>query len=272
MDNTKKLWQKKLPKPKKTDNKYSRGYVVVVGGNSGMSGAAILAASAALRVGAGLVKIACPKPALTVYAKRIISVMAKVADGKSEFSNLIEDKRVDSVLIGMGNGVNKRTKDFVLTALKLGKNTVLDADALTVFAKNHAQLFKAIKASKAQVILTPHEGEFKRLFKLGKDRHKAVIDAAKQSGAVVLLKGSNTIIAAPDGKFVVNKNAPANLATAGSGDVLAGIITGLMAQKMSAFDAACAGVWLHAKAAQQFGRGLISEDLPSLIIAVLKKL
>lgn len=271
MENSPKLWGKKLPRPKRADNKYSRGYVIVSGGGAEMSGAARLAAESALRVGAGMVKIACPRNALMAYAERITSVMAKVVVGVGDFIRLVTDKRVNVILIGPGHGVTRRTENFVRAALKSGKDIVLDADALTIFRKKPNELFKIIKAAKGKIILTPHEGEFKRLFKLGADKKKSVADAAKISGAVVLLKGADTIIASPEGKMVLNKNAPANLATAGTGDVLAGIIAGLIAQKMNAFDAACAGVYIHAEAAKKFGRGLISEDLPGLIPKILKE-
>ena len=272
MDNHPRSWRAKLPVAKATDNKYTRGYVVVNGGGAEMSGAARLAALSALRVGAGLVRITCPLDALNIYARRITSVMAKAVADVQGFKAVLKDERINSVLIGPGNGVNKRTKEFVLAALNLGINIVLDADALSVFEKNPAALFKAIKKSGAEVILTPHEGEFLRLFKMNGGRQRAVVLAAKTSGAIILLKGSDTIIATPGGDVCINKNAPANLATAGSGDVLAGIIAGLLAQKMKGFDAARVGAYIHAEAARSFGKGLISEDLPGLIPPVLKKL
>lgn len=246
--------------------------VIVSGGTAEMSGAARLAAESALRVGAGLVKIACPPNALMAYARRITSVMAKTVAGVGEFTRIISDAKVNVVVIGPGHGVNRRTENFVRAALKSGRDIVLDADALTVFQKKPNELFKLIKAAKGQVVLTPHEGEFKRLFKLGANRRKAVDDAAKLSGAVVLLKGADTIIASPDGKSHINKNAPAELATAGTGDVLAGIIAGLLAQKTGAFGAACAAAYIHAETARIAGRGMISEDLPKLLPLVLKKL
>jgi hydroxyethylthiazole kinase-like uncharacterized protein yjeF len=262
---------KKLPKPNAASNKYSRGFVLVAGGGLECTGASRLAAMAALRTGAGIVKIACPPKALVVYARQLLAVMVAPVAKVADFAKLIADKRVGAVLIGPGNGVSKRTHDFALAALAAHKNVVLDADAITVFKGKTAALFAAIKKCKGQVVLTPHDGEFERLFKLGPDRQKSVLAAAKQSGAVVLLKGNNTIIASPSGKLAVNKNAPATLATAGSGDVLAGIITSLMAQKMSAFDAAVLGAYIHAEAAKLFGSGLISEDLPDLIADVLKQ-
>jgi NAD(P)H-hydrate epimerase len=203
--------------------------------------------------------------------------MLKPIDSVKTFASHITDSRITSILIGPDTGVEKRTRDFVLAALKADKNLVLDADAITVFGKKPSELFHHIHYSKGQVVLTPHEGEFARLFKRSKDKtQKAkindVVEAAKQSGAVVLLKGAETVIASPDGKFVVNENAPATLATAGSGDVLAGIITGLLAQRMDSFDAACAGAWIHAEAANLFGKGLIAEDLPNLVAQVLNKI
>jgi hydroxyethylthiazole kinase-like uncharacterized protein yjeF len=272
MEKSFKILLKKIPSPTASDNKYSRGYVIISGGGAEMSGAARLAAESALRAGAGIVKIACPRNALLTYARRITSVMAKTIVGVGDFTKLISDRKVDAVVIGPGHGVSRRTENFVRAALKANKNLVLDADALTVFQKKPNELFKLIKTSKGQVVLTPHEGEFKRLFKLGKNREEAVMDAANASGAVVVLKGSDTIMASPQGKAHINKNAPVNLATAGSGDVLAGIIAGLMAQKLNAFDAACAAVFIHSEAAKLAGRGMISEDLPGLIPEVLKQM
>ena len=262
---------KKLPKLSAATNKYSRGFAVVAGGGLECTGASRLAAMAALRTGAGVVKIVCPPKALVVYAKELLAVMVAPVASVADFAKLVADKRVGAVLIGPGNGVSKRTHDFALAALAANRNVVLDADAITVFKGKAATLFAAIKNCKGQVVLTPHDGEFERLFKLGPDRQKSVLAAAKQSGAVVLLKGNNTIIASPSGKLAINKNAPATLATAGSGDVLTGIITSLMAQKLNGFDAAVLGAYIHAEAAKLFGEGLISEDLPALIAEVLKQ-
>lgn len=267
MNNSADLWT--LPRLKPDGNKYDRGHAVVVGGPVASTGAARLAARAALRAGAGLVSIACDPSSLIVYASALEAVMTKVVRDVAAFSELVADKRVTAVLIGPAAGVNDRTRDLVLAALYVRKACVLDADALTVFKDAPADLFHAIRSP---VLLTPHEGEFARLFGKVTDRENDALKAAKTSGAVVLLKGSDTVIAAPDGRIVINRAAPAWLATAGSGDVLAGIATGLMAQGMEVFDAACAAAWLHTEAARRFGPGLIAEDLSEQLPAVLRDL
>lgn len=269
------LWRNKFPEQKKSQNKYSRGHVIIAGGGIETTGAArlsALAAEAVLRSGAGLVTVVCNKESLTIYAQCLTAAMTKVANSKKEFAKILEDKKKNVVLIGPGCGVNKATKEKVLVALAANKKCVLDADALTVFKDNPEALFKAIKKNKAEVVLTPHEGEFRRLFETKNNKLISAQAAANESGAVVLFKGADTVIAAPDGRAAINTNAPATLATAGSGDVLAGIIVGLMAAGMDGFEAACAGAWIHGEAANIFGVGLISEDLPGLIPEVLKKL
>jgi NAD(P)H-hydrate epimerase len=275
--NSPKLWSDKFPKLTREGNKYSRGHALVVGGGEYSTGAARLGAISALRAGAGLVTVISPKDAALVYAHHLTAVMLKSIDSAKAFAKYISDSRITSILIGPGTGVEKRTKDFVLEALKKDKNLVIDADAITVHSSKPSQLFHDMHYSKGQIVLTPHEGEFARLFKRSKDKSvRAKIDdvvaAAKESGAVILLKGADTVIANPEGKFVVSEDSPPTLATAGSGDVLAGIITGLMAQGMDGFNAACAGAWIHAQAAKQFGKGLIAEDLPGLIPSVLDKI
>lgn len=266
-DNSPDLWA--LPRLKLDGSKYDRGHAVVVGGPVAATGAARLAARAALRAGAGLVSVACDPSSLIVYATPLEAVMTKVVRDVAGFSELVGDQRVTAVLIGPAAGINDRTRGLVLAALKAGKSCVLDADALTVFQEAPGDLFQAIASP---VLLTPHEGEFARLFGKVTNREADALKAAKASGAVVLLKGSDTIIAAPDGRVVVNRAAPAWLATAGSGDVLAGIATGLIAQGMEVFDAACAAAWLHAEAARRFGPGLIAEDLSEQLPAVLRDL
>jgi len=268
-ENLPKLWLNKFPFPTASQHKYSKGHSIVLGGGSQCTGAATLSATSALVSGSGLVTVACPKEALSVYASKLTSVMNKPIDSLDEFKSLINDKKITSVLIGPGCGVNKKTKEFALCSLALKKNCVLDADALTVFQEKPNNLFDAINS---QVVLTPHEGEFKRLFSIDGSKIQRASKAAKLSNSIVVLKGADTIIASPDGKLAINTNAPPTLATAGSGDVLAGIITGLLANNMDAFNAACAGVWIHGQAANHAGLGLISEDLVNHIPNALKDL
>ena len=277
MKNNPKLWRAEFPVPSKEDNKYSRGHAIVVGGGSYSTGAARLSAVSALRAGAGLVTVICEEDAADIYAAHLTSVMVRVIDSVRELKIVLKDERVQSVLIGPGCGLDKRTKDYVLTALKMGKNIVLDADAITVFSKRPQELISAIKWSKSKVVLTPHEGEFARIFERSKSRTLKtkvadVLAAAKLVGAVVLLKGAETVIANPDGDFVINDNGKPTLATAGSGDVLAGIIAGLIAQGMDSYKAACAGAWLHGAASKQMGYGLIAEDLPNLLPKALDEI
>lgn len=268
-DNTPELWRTALPALKPDGSKYDRGHAVMLGGPLASTGAARLSARAALRIGAGLVSIACDPASLIVYATALQAVMSKVVRDTDAFAELVGDPRVTAVLIGPAAGVNDRTRAMVLAALTAGKNCVLDADALTVFKDAAEDLFAAIQSP---VLLTPHEGEFTRLFGPITDRETDALRAAKQSGAVVLLKGRDTVIADPWGKVVVNRQAPPWLATAGSGDVLAGFATGLMAQGMGVFDAACAAAWSHAECARTFGPYLIAEDLEAQIPGVMEQL
>lgn len=263
------LWLSALPALKSDGSKYDRGHCVVLGGPVASTGAARLASRAALRIGAGLVSVACDPSSLIVYATALEAVMTKPVKDEAAFTGLIGDPRVTTVIMGPAAGVNDRTKAFVLAALKAGKTCVLDADALTVFKAASTELFSAIRSP---VLLTPHEGEFARLFGKVTNRENDALRAAKTSGAVVLLKGADTIIAAPDGRMVINRAAPPTLATAGSGDVLAGFAGGLTAQGMDVFNAACASAWIHAEAARLFGPGLISEDLSEIVPQVLRQL
>jgi hydroxyethylthiazole kinase-like uncharacterized protein yjeF len=205
--------------------------------------------------------------------------MVRPIDTVVEFAELLTDKRFSACVIGPGNGVGDRTRDFVLTALSARRNLVLDADALTSFAGAPHVLFEAIKAAQgAQVVLTPHEGEFPRLFSdiSNKHPHRSKLErvraASERSAATVLLKGADTVVAAPDGRVTIASNAPPWLATAGAGDVLSGMILGLLAQGVPAFEAACIGVWMHGEAAREAGPGLIAEDLPETLPAVFRRL
>ena len=265
------LWREMYPVPTAEDHKYSRGHAVVMGGAE-MTGAARLAARAALRAGAGLVSIACPAEVWPVYAATTPGVLAVPLAGLDSLSALLADERKNLYLLGPGNGISGETRARVLAVLGEGRACVLDADALSVFAESPEVLFDSIRSP---CVLTPHEGEFQRLFghMEGEEGKLArVRAAARRSGATVLLKGADTVIADPQGNAVINGNAPATLATAGSGDVLAGFIAGLMAQGMPPFAAACAGAWIHGAAGASFGPGLIAEDLPDLLPAVLREL
>jgi len=260
------LWRSALPRPEADGHKYHRGHAVVLSGPQARSGAARLAARGALRIGAGLVTVAAPRSAVAENAAQLTSIMLRSWADTAGFAKLIADPRLNAVLLGPGAGVGKATRENVLATLKARKAVVLDADALTCFARSPKRLFGAIRSP---CILTPHAGEFARLFSAERSKVERTRAAAAQAGAVVVLKGPDTVIAAPDGRAAVNANAPATLATAGSGDVLAGFCLGLVAQGMPAFEAACAAVWLHGAAAARFGPGLIAEDLPDVLPAVL---
>ncbi|MEP6828581.1 MAG: NAD(P)H-hydrate dehydratase, partial [Aestuariivirga sp.] len=264
------LWENAapvLPSIASDTHKYRRGHAVIVSGPELASGASRLAAMAAARIGAGVVSIAGPAAALRIHAAHVSSIMLKEAESETELKTLLEDKRITALCIGPGAGAGAVLRHKVLAALRSEIACVLDADALTSFAGHADDLFHAIKSDlKRPVVLTPHEGEFVRLFDELGESHKSKVErvrhAASLSGAVVLLKGADTVIAAADGRAKINANAPAKLATAGSGDVLAGIITGLLAQGMNGFDAACAGAWLHGEAGNKvMRRSLIAEDL-----------
>ncbi|BAM89384.1 conserved exported hypothetical protein [Bradyrhizobium oligotrophicum S58] len=278
-ENEPELWHSRFPVPRIDGHKYARGHVLAVSGDMTATGAARMAARAALRAGAGLVTLASPRDALMVNATALTAVMVRAADTAIEFGELLGDKRYNTCIIGPGAGVNERTRDVVFTALSAQRHLVLDADALTSFADAPARLFEQIRAlPDAQVVLTPHEGEFPRLFSdlsnkhPGRSKLERVRDAAARCGAVVLLKGADTTVAAPDGRAAIAANAPPWLATAGAGDVLAGIIAGLLAQGVPAFEAACIGVWMHGETGSEAGPGLIAEDLTETLPAVFRRL
>jgi NAD(P)H-hydrate epimerase len=258
-------WLGAFPWAETAGHKYSRGHALIAGGAQ-MTGAARLAARAAARVGAGLVTVAAPVAAFPVYAVALTGAIVAPITGLEDFASLLADKRRNAALIGPGAGTGPETRDKVLRILGEGKSTVLDADALSVFAGQPSDLFSAIAGP---CVLTPHEGEFARLFDTSGSKLERARRAAKASGAVIVLKGADTVVAAPDGRAAINDNAPATLATAGSGDVLAGLVTGLLTQGMPAFEAAAAAVWLHGEAAHAFGAGLVAEDLIDTLPAVL---
>jgi ADP-dependent NAD(P)H-hydrate dehydratase / NAD(P)H-hydrate epimerase len=255
------LWSSLLRRNDLADHKYRRGHLTILGGGSA-TGAARLAALAARRAGAGLVTIAAPRVAMPIYQGAEPGNLVAESDGDEDFGELLADERRNAVLIGPGSGRNERTRRAVLSALGSRRLVILDADALTVFAEQPDTLFKAIAGP---VLMTPHAGEFRHVFpdlaempsKVERTR-----EAARRSGATVLLKGPDTVIAGPDGRAVINVHAPNALATAGSGDVLSGIVAGLMAQHLSPLAAGAAATWIHGECGHRFGRpGLIAEDL-----------
>lgn len=259
-------WIASLPLAQPGQHKYDRGHVLVLGGDKYRAGAAKLAAKAALRSGAGLATIICPESCAAVYAASALSLMTAPY---GRWKHFMKDARCNTLVMGPGAGTGKQTAMRVLSALAEKKQTVLDADALTSFAATPKRLFKAIST---HCVLTPHAGEFAKLFPdlTTLDKLNAALGAARRSGAVVVYKGYDTVIAAPDGRASINSNAPATLATAGAGDVLAGIIGGLLAQGMNAYYAACAGVWLHGQAAKLHGAGLIAEDIERFLPQALE--
>jgi ADP-dependent NAD(P)H-hydrate dehydratase / NAD(P)H-hydrate epimerase len=272
-ENGPELWGADYPWPDPLGHKYGRGHCVVVSGPAHATGAARLAARGALRIGAGLVSVASPPDAVPINAAQLTAIMVKPFSRAKGLSDLLSDKRLNAVVIGPGCGVGEATQELVAAVLASAAGAVLDADALTSFHENPDALFRMLREP---AVLTPHEGEFERIFPGLLDKSQNKIEAAREAagiaGCVVVLKGPDTVIAAPDGRVIVNSHAPAALATAGSGDVLSGFIGGLMAQRFESHKAAAAAVWLHGKAASRFGPGLISEDLPELLPAALSAL
>lgn len=297
------IWRNEFPQMATRGHKYTRGHGVVISGGAAQGGAARLAAGAALRIGAGLISVACPEEAVLSHAAQLTAVMIKPFSesnsalksgpdnldkndsgksnlGENDIDGLLEDARLSHWCVGPGCGVTGQTRSQVLKILAAGRGCVIDADGLSIFAQDSDVFFKALKKTAEDFgqfpLLTPHEGEFARLFpdlKQGTvkyDKLESARKAAIRSGAVILYKGPDTVIASPDGRAVINDNAPPTLATAGSGDVLAGLCLGLMTQGMATFEAACAAVWIHGAAATAFGPGLISQDIEAKIPQVLR--
>jgi ADP-dependent NAD(P)H-hydrate dehydratase / NAD(P)H-hydrate epimerase len=272
------FWGASFPRPDSRAHKYSRGHMVVVSGGASTTGAARLAARGALRAGAGLVTIASPREALAINAAESLAVMVRPVDGSAELGEFLKDRRRNAVVLGPGGGMGSAMREQVLAALASQASVVLDADALTSFAEHQDLLAGAIRKRSGNVVLTPHQGEFSRIFRdiYVDNKSNSKVEktrlAADFCGAVVVYKGADTVVAAPDRRATIAENGPPSLATAGSGDVLAGIIGGLVAQGMPAFEAACAGVWVHGDAASEFGPGLIAEDLPEMLPRVYRRL
>jgi hydroxyethylthiazole kinase-like uncharacterized protein yjeF len=265
------LWLPRFPWPTAASHKHARGRLIVVSGDAWSTGAARLASRAGLRIGAGLVTVYAGQDALAANAAHLEAVMLKAFETDVELEQAAD--QADAAIIGPAAGVNETTLLNVLALARTGAALVIDADAITVFRDDPEELFSVLDRDD---ILTPHPGEFDRLFpgllKSSPERITAARRAAEKADAVILLKGADTVIASPDGRAAVNINGSPWLATAGSGDVLAGYIGGLVAQGMESFEAACAAAWIHAEAAELHGPGLISEDLPGLTPAVLRRL
>jgi hydroxyethylthiazole kinase-like uncharacterized protein yjeF len=276
-ENVPALWREALPFPVVETYKYKRGLACVFSGGPSATGAARLAAMAAARIGAGAVTVLSPAAAMLVNASHLTAIMLAKVEDVADLKVFIDRRKPNAFVLGPGFGVGERARDLALAVLENGDfgGLVLDADGITSFEDAPASLFIAAGSGHAPpLVLTPHEGEFARLFPgIAKDEALSKLDkarrAAERSHAVVVYKGPDTVIAAPDGRAAINANGTPFLATAGSGDVLAGMTAGLLAQGMPAFEAACAAVWMHAEAGNRLGPGLIAEDLPGLLPEVL---
>ena len=267
-------------------HKYSHGHALVLSGGHGNTGAARLAARGALRIGAGLVTLGSPRSAMFENAANLTAIMLRQIDGAAGLTELLEDSRFNALCLGPGLGIRADTQALVLTALKANRPTILDADALSRFSIKPETLFDVLHKD---CVITPHGGEFARLFPViaeklaapattgpAYSKVDATREAAARAGCVVLFKGADTVIAAPDGRCSINsahyeRSAPW-LATAGSGDVLAGFIAGLLARGFAPMQAAETGAWLHVECARKFGPGLIAEDLAEQLPAVFRDL
>ena len=280
------LWASRYPWPDPNGHKYKRGHAIVVSGGASHTGAARLAARAALRIGAGLVTLATPADALGINASQVTAVMVRVFDGSAGFAEILSDPRKSGVVLGPGLGVGGATRDLVAAALApqperpdtvRARVGLLDADALTSFADDAEALRRLIATAPGPVVITPHDGEFARLFSAQSWLHQgSKLDrtraAARFLGCTVLLKGADTVIAEPGGRAAISESGVPWLATAGSGDVLSGMIGGLLTQGMPPFEAAAAGDYLHTAAARLFGPGLIAEDLAEMLPRALRDL
>jgi ADP-dependent NAD(P)H-hydrate dehydratase / NAD(P)H-hydrate epimerase len=275
------VWGEALPRPNADSHKYARGAALILSGSGHHTGAARLAARAALRAGAGIVSVASPPDAVAVNAAHLTAIMVAPFASAREFEALLADERRRAIVLGPGAGVGPTLRKLVaasLTRPAKKRTIVLDADALTSFAGEAERLAALVRRGRHEAVLTPHEGEFAKLFegapgvRHDDDKLTRARAAARLMGAVVLIKGADTVVAAPDGRATIGWDLPPWLATAGSGDVLSGLVTGLAAQDMAPFEAASAAVWLHGACGRAVGPGLIAEDLPEALPGVLREL
>jgi NAD(P)H-hydrate epimerase len=266
--NTPALWSGALRWPTAESHKYTRGHAVVLGGTA-ITGAARLAAHAAQRVGAGLVTIAADPSVASLYAAWRADLLIRAIAGADDFRQLLTDRRLNAVLLGPGSGADERLAAAIGIALDAGVGLALDADCFHVLADRQNGLLARLND---RVVMTPHEGEFARVFGAPTPRLGSARAAARQTGATIVLKGSDTVIACADGAAVINTEAPPDLATAGSGDVLGGLVVGLLANSLPPCAAALAACWMHGRAGSLFGPGLLAGDLPDLIPRVLAEL
>lgn len=276
------LWRGDFPRPAADTHKYARGHVGVFSGGPSATGAARLSAKAAARAGAGAVTLLSPGSALQANAAHLTSIILRKTDTPEEAAEWLGERKPGALVFGPGIGLHDSVSDFALKLIAASagvvRHIVFDADALTHLSRRPAAFFDAFRAKNApQFVLTPHEGEFARVFpELVRDESSSKVDRARKAAvlanATVILKGPDTVIASPDGRAAISANAAPWLATAGSGDVLAGITAGLLAQGMLSFEAASAAVWLHSEAGSRFGPGLIAEDLPDLLPPLLRGL
>ncbi len=276
MQNSPDLWKNSWPRRKYNCHKYDNGHVLCISDSLEKAGAIRLAAKASLRIGAGLVSIACNITSSLSHAAQINEIMLKIFADEKALREILADKSIKSIIIGPGLEQCDLSKKLVLTALSTNKPIVLDGGVFSLFSESTEELFTLVKHNKAPVIMTPHAGEFKKIFgKYNSDKIAATIKAAKISGAIIVHKGADSIIVAPDTKYIINNNASPNLATAGSGDVLAGMIAGLLAQGMDGWLASAAACYLHGQAGMDIGVGLIASDiidaLPNLMRGIIFK-
>ena len=279
-ENAPALWRQHFPYPSADTHKYARGHVGVLSGGPSSTGAARLSARSAARAGAGAVTLLSPENALQGNAAHLTSIILRKADAIDEIAEWLGERKPAALVVGPGLGLSDKAGDLTLKLVKAGAglvgHLVLDADALTHLSRRRAAFLKAFRATGApDIVLTPHDGEFARVFpEFARDEGLSKLDRARKaaalSGATIILKGPDTVVASPDGRAAINANAAPWLATAGSGDVLAGVTAGLLAQGMPPFEAACAAVWLHGEAGSRFGPGLIAEDLPDLLPPLLR--